>query len=101
MNGIGHKEHTIGTNLRKHKACLHDKTTLGKYFIAILKILFTFAVPNGFGEVVEWSITAVLKTVELKGSGGSNPSLSARKVAASARMRLFYFISDRKPGIMV
>ena len=77
MNGIGHKEHTIGTNLRKHKACLHDKTTLGKYFIAILKILFTFAVPNGFGEVVEWSITAVLKTVELKGSGGSNPSLSA------------------------
>ena len=32
---------------------------------------------NGIGEVVEWSITAVLKTVELKGSGGSNPSLSA------------------------
>ena len=30
-----------------------------------------------FGEMVEWSITAVLKTVELKGSGGSNPSLSA------------------------
>ena len=32
----------------------------------------------GKGEVVEWSITAVLKTVELKGSGGSNPSLSAK-----------------------
>lgn len=32
------------------------------------------------GEVVEWSITAVLKTVELKGSGGSNPSLSANKL---------------------
>ena len=28
--------------------------------------------------MVEWSITAVLKTVELRGSGGSNPSLSAR-----------------------
>ena len=28
--------------------------------------------------MVEWSITAVLKTVELKGSGGSNPSLSAK-----------------------
>ena len=27
--------------------------------------------------MVEWSITAVLKTVELRGSGGSNPSLSA------------------------
>ncbi len=31
-----------------------------------------------FGEVAEWSIAAVLKTVELRGSGGSNPSLSAR-----------------------
>ena len=30
-----------------------------------------------FGEVAEWSIAAVLKTVELRGSGGSNPSLSA------------------------
>ena len=31
------------------------------------------------GEVAEWSIAAVLKTVELRGSGGSNPSLSAVK----------------------
>ncbi len=29
------------------------------------------------GEMAEWSIAAVLKTVEPKGSGGSNPSLSA------------------------
>ena len=29
------------------------------------------------GKMAEWSIAAVLKTVELKGSGGSNPSLSA------------------------
>ena len=35
--------------------------------------------PTNLGEVVEWSITAVLKTVELKGSGGSNPSLSAKE----------------------
>lgn len=35
---------------------------------------------NKSGEVVEWSITAVLKTVELRGSGGSNPSLSAINV---------------------
>ena len=27
--------------------------------------------------MAEWSIAAVLKTVELKGSGGLNPSLSA------------------------
>ena len=30
------------------------------------------------GEMAEWSIAAVLKTVELRGSGGSNPSLSAQ-----------------------
>ena len=31
------------------------------------------------GEMVEWSITAVLKTAALKGAGGSNPSLSAEQ----------------------
>ena len=30
--------------------------------------------------MVEWSITAVLKTAALRGAGGSNPSLSAHKV---------------------
>jgi hypothetical protein len=29
------------------------------------------------GEMAEWSIAAVLKTVDPQGSGGSNPSLSA------------------------
>ena len=28
--------------------------------------------------MVEWSITVVLKTTVLRGTGGSNPSLSAR-----------------------
>ena len=32
---------------------------------------------RSFGEVAEWSIAAVLKTVVLRGTGGSNPSLSA------------------------
>lgn len=31
------------------------------------------------GRMAEWSIAAVLKTVELQGSGGSNPSPSARQ----------------------
>lgn len=31
----------------------------------------------GHGEMVEWSITTVLKTVVPRGTGGSNPSLSA------------------------
>lgn len=30
------------------------------------------------GEMAEWSIAAVLKTVELRGSRGSNPFLSAK-----------------------
>ena len=35
---------------------------------------------RGNGEVAEWSIAAVLKTVDPQGSGGSNPSLSANGV---------------------
>ena len=34
---------------------------------------------NHLGEMAEWSIAAVLKTVEGHTSGGSNPSLSAIK----------------------
>ena len=34
----------------------------------------TFVAP---GEMAEWSIAAVLKTVVPRGTGGSNPSLSA------------------------
>ena len=48
----------------------------------ILQIIWWFRkldVPLSFGEVAEWSIAAVLKTVELRGSGGSNPSLSANE----------------------
>ena len=36
-----------------------------------------------FGEMAEWSIAAVLKTVVLRGTGGSNPSLSAKKSCKS------------------
>ena len=35
------------------------------------------------GEMVEWSITAVLKTAVLRGTGGSNPSLSATALSAN------------------
>ena len=34
------------------------------------------------GEMAEWSIAAVLKTVDCQRSGGSNPTLSARKTKA-------------------
>ncbi len=47
--------------------------------------MFTFAIHFAWntnftfdiGEMAEWSNAAVLKTVDLHGSGGSNPSLSA------------------------
>ena len=38
------------------------------------KVLFW---KRSFGEVAEWSIAAVLKTVVLRGTRGSNPCLSA------------------------
>ncbi len=46
------------------------------------------------GEVAEWSIAAVLKTVELRGSGGSNPSLSAENEEVTKRqLPHFVFIA--------
>ena len=39
------------------------------------------------GEMAEWSIAAVLKTVEGHTSGGSNPSLSAINVGKSANYK--------------
>ena len=42
--------------------------------------------------MVEWSITTVLKTVVLRGTGGSNPSLSANKRHQSFLMPFFVCI---------
>ena len=41
--------------------------------------------------MAEWSIAAVLKTVELRGSGGSNPSLSAASVVTNEVTALFFY----------
>ncbi len=51
------------------------------------------AVLKSTGEMAEWSIAAVLKTVELRGSGGSNPSLSANNYKSLIIERLsgFFF----------
>ena len=43
------------------------------------------------GEMAEWSIAAVLKTVELRGSGGSNPSLSADDQSNSELQQMLKF----------
>ena len=74
-----------------------DNEWFGKHFKKKLlknlrktKKCSTFAL----GEMAEWSIAAVLKTVELRGSGGSNPSLSAKeqKNIRSAIALLYFFV---------
>ena len=40
--------------------------------------------------MAEWSNAAVLKTVDLQGSGGSNPSLSATKKGVKTTPFLFF-----------
>ena len=45
-----------------------------------------------FGKVVEWSITAVLKTAVLRGTGGSNPSLSAERTKKVIKFLVTFFV---------
>ena len=58
------------------------------------------------GELAEWSNAAVLKTVDLNGSGGSNPSLSAehkkksRQVYLNAIFLLCFATPRRRRGGM-
>ena len=51
---------------------------------------------KSFGEMVEWSITAVLKTAVLRGTGGSNPSLSAKRSCKNLQ-DLFSFVYSITP----
>ena len=46
------------------------------------------------GEMAEWSNAAVLKTVDLNGSGGSNPSLSANKLKGLTQKVSFFVYKD-------
>ncbi len=45
-----------------------------------------------FGRVAEWPIASVLKTEDLKGSGGSNPSSSVIRLLS--KLALFDKISN-------
>ena len=54
-----------------------------------------------FGEMVEWSITTVLKTVVLRGTGGSNPSLSATiKKKRNTQWVFLFFCVYAKPSLL-
>ena len=44
------------------------------------------------GEVAEWSIAPVLKTGVLRGTGGSNPSLSATESCKSKDLQDSFFL---------
>ena len=50
------------------------------------------------GEMAEWSIAAVLKTVEVRASGGSNPSLSAAKGVNQVVTRFTPFFTPKNQG---
>ena len=58
---------------------------------------------GSFGEVAEWSIAAVLKTVVPRGTRGSNPCLSAKKGVnqAFARFTPFFTPKNVKLGVFV
>ena len=60
------------------------------FFNSYLYLCTRFRANRQPGEMVEWSITAVLKTAVLRGTGGSNPSLSANKRQVLT-WRLFFF----------
>ena len=82
-----------------------DENLFTKYHCVFKKsstfaeLLKSSAIEASFGEMAEWSIAAVLKTVELRGSGGSNPSLSATKGVNLAVMRFTpFFLSPKVKG---
>ena len=57
-----------------------SKHTFYIWYYRKINYLCTALEESTKGEMAEWSIAAVLKTVELRGSGGSNPSLSAGRL---------------------
>jgi hypothetical protein len=70
---------------------IREYQSLPHFYFARFEIVCIFAP----GEMAERSIAAVLKTVDLQGSGGSNPSLSATEKKPPIR-RFFYFDENRK-----
>ena len=81
--------------IEKMRICLHIQK--------IVVPLQRFWESNPLGEVAEWSIAAVLKTVELRGSRGSNPCLSAIKGVnqAFARFTPIFTPKNVKMGVFV
>ena len=58
-----------------------------------------FCCTFALGKVAEWSNAPVLKTDELRGSGGSNPSLSAKTIPTAEREFCRFSLHHRHSGI--
>ena len=58
---------------------------------------------GSFGEVAEWSIAAVLKTVVPRGTRGSNPCLSATNAENQqiAKQNTQFYTQECKVGVFV
>ena len=77
------------------------KLQKNKKKFADVNFIRTFAIPfvgKRIGELAEWSNAAVLKTVDLNGSGGSNPSLSATKGVNQVVTRFTPFFTPKNRG---
>ena len=61
--------------IKNYKKFAHSKKT--HYLCTRFRKMLLLA---SIGEMAEWSIATVLKTVVPQGTGGSNPSLSAENV---------------------
>ena len=74
-----------------------------KWMFGNIKRSSIFATQSGnkpgstLGEMAEWSNAAVLKTVVLQGTGGSNPSLSALKVLITNMLSIPFFYIHKLP----
>ena len=63
--------------LKKVHEYLEDKKKVSTFAAQLRETPLVERASQHIGKVVEWSITAVLKTAVPRGTGGSNPSLSA------------------------
>ncbi len=78
----------------KNKCLTLHSQNGNKYCLAIDKRVNN----KKIGEMAEWSIAAVLKTVEVRASGGSNPSLSAEKGVNQVVTRFTPFFTSKNRG---
>ena len=71
---------------------------MSPFFCTIKKDTYICS-PKRDGEMAEWSIAAVLKTVDLRGSRGSNPCLSAISGVNQVVTRFTPIFTPKKKGL--